>query len=175
MLRAMNRRGDQKLITSIITKIRNMMPEAIIRTTLIAGFPGETNDDFEILKTYVKETKFDRLGVFTYSDEEDTVAYTMDNKIDNETKEIRFNEIMEIQYHVTQELNKKLIGKTFEVLVDHYDDTKRAYACRSYREAPDDVDGYIYLKENVTIGNYYNVEIINIIDYDLIAKLKTQE
>ena len=60
-------------------------------------------------------------------------------------------------------------------LVDHYDDTKRAYACRSYREAPDDVDGYIYLKENVTIGNYYNVEIINIIDYDLIAKLKTQE
>ena len=172
MLKAMNRRGDQELITSIINKIRHMMPDAIVRTTLIVGFPGETIDDFEILKTYIKETKFDRLGVFKYSDEEDTVAYTMDNKIDEDTKESRFNEIMEIQYYVTQELNQKLIGKTFEVLVDHYDNTKRAYACRSFREAPDDVDGYIYLKENVTIGNYYNVEITNIKDYDLIAKLK---
>lgn len=172
MLKAMNRRGDQELITSIVNKIRHMMPDAIVRTTLIVGFPGETIDDFEILKTYIKETKFDRLGVFKYSDEEDTVAYTMDNKIDEDTKESRFNEIMEIQYFVTQELNQKLIGKTFEVLVDHYDNTKRAYACRSFREAPDDVDGYIYLKENVTIGNYYNVEITNIKDYDLIAKLK---
>ena len=94
----------------------------------------------------------------------------MDNKIDEETKEARFNEIMKIQYYVTQELNKAHIGKTFEVLVDHYDNAKQAYACRSYREAPDDVDGYIYLKENVVIGNYYNVKITNISDYDLIAE-----
>ena len=172
MLKAMNRRGDQELITSIINKIRSMMPDAIIRTTLIVGFPGETTEDFEILKEYVRQTKFDRLGVFTYSDEEDTVAYTMDNKIDDEIKDERFNEIMEIQYYVTQELNQKLIGKTFEVLVDHYDNSKRAFACRSFREAPDDVDGYIYLKEDVTIGNYYNVEITSIKDYDLIAKIK---
>ena len=172
MLKAMNRRGDQELITSIINKIRSMMPDAIIRTTLIVGFPGETTEDFEILKEYVRQTKFDRLGVFTYSDEEDTVAYTMDNKIDDEIKDERFNEIMEIQYYVTQELNQKLIGKTFEVLVDHYDNSKRAFACRSFREAPDDVDGYIYLKEDVTIGNYSNVEITSIKDYDLIAKIK---
>lgn len=172
VLKAMNRRGNQELISNVITKIRQMMPEAIIRTTLIVGFPGETNNDFEILKNFVKETKFDRLGVFQYSDEEDTVAYEMDNKIDDETKNIRFNEIMEIQYYVTQELNNKLIGKTYEVLVDHYDNKKRAYACRSYREAPDDVDGYIYLKEDVAIGQYYNVEITNIKDYDLIGKAK---
>ncbi|MBQ8293207.1 MAG: 30S ribosomal protein S12 methylthiotransferase RimO [Bacilli bacterium] len=172
VLQAMNRRGNQELITNVIKKIRHMMPDAIVRTTLIVGFPGETDNDFQILKDFVKETKFDRLGVFKYSDEEDTVAYEMDNKIDDETKDVRFNEIMEIQYYVTQELNNKLIGKTFEVLVDHYDNKKRAYACRSYREAPDDVDGYIYLKEDVTIGQYYNVEIINIKDYDLIGKLK---
>ncbi len=172
ILKAMNRRGDQELISNVINKIRAMMPNAIIRTTLIVGFPGETSDDFEILKEFVEKTKFNRLGVFKYSDEEDTVAYNMDNKIDEDTKESRFNEIMKIQYYVAQELNKNLIGKTFEVLVDHYDNKKRAYACRSYREAPDDVDGYIYLKENVNIGNYYNVEITDILDYDLLAKLK---
>lgn len=172
ILKAMNRRGNQELIANVITKIRTMMPDAIVRTTLIVGFPGETNNDFEILKDFVRKTKFDRLGVFKYSDEEDTVAYAMDNKLDEETKDTRFNEIMEIQYYVIQELNNKLIGKTFEVLVDHYDNKKRAFACRSYREAPDDVDGYIYLKENVTIGNYYNVEITDIFDYDLIAEIK---
>lgn len=172
ILRAMNRRGNQALITNIINKIRTMMPNAIVRTTLIVGFPGETNDDFDILKNFIQETKFDRLGVFKYSDEEDTIAYDMDNKIDEETKESRFNEIMKIQYHVTQELNQQLVGKTFEVLVDHYDNKKRAFACRSYREAPDDVDGYIYLKEDVLIGNYYNVEITSIKDYDLIAIIK---
>ena len=172
MLKAMNRRGSQKLIGQIVNKIRTMMPNAIVRTTLIVGFPGEDENDFEILKSFIQETKFDRLGVFKYSDEEDTVAYEMDNKIDEETKEARFNEIMKIQYYVTQELNKAHIGKTFEVLVDHYDNAKQAYACRSYREAPDDVDGYIYLKENVVIGNYYNVKITNISDYDLIAEIK---
>lgn len=175
MLKAMNRRGNQELITTIINKIRNMMPDAIVRTTLIVGFPGETNEDFEILKSYIKNTKFDRLGIFKYSDEENTIAYTMNNKIDEETKEERFNELMEIQYYITQELNNKLIGKTFEVLADHYDNKKHSYACRSYREAPDDVDGYIYIKEDLSTGIYYKVEITSIKDYDLIAKLKTQE
>lgn len=175
ILKAMNRRGNQALITNVINKIRTMMPNAIIRTTLIVGFPGETDNDFQILKDFVKKTKFDRLGVFKYSDEEDTKAYDMDNKIAEETKEIRFNEIMQIQYLVTQELNKKLIGQTLEVLVDHYDEQKHAYACRSFREAPDDVDGYIYLKEKVLIGKYYTVEITNIKDYDLIAKLKQKK
>ncbi len=171
ILKAMNRRGSQELIRNIIKHIRTLMPKAIIRTTLIVGFPGETNEDFEILKAFVEEIKFDRLGVFTYSDEEDTKAFEMENKVSDDIKQKRFEEIMEIQYNITKNLNHNLIGKTFEVLIDHYDNKKQLYASRSVREAPDDVDGYIYINDYVKIGEYYNIEITNYQDYDLIGKV----
>ena len=169
----MNRRGSQELITSIINNIRSMMSDAIIRTTLIVGFPGEDENDFNILKDYVSKMHFDRLGVFQYSDEENTVAYDFDDKISDDVKLQRFEEIMEIQYQVIENNNKLLLGKTFEALVDHFDSRKQMFALRSYREAPDEVDGYIYVKDSLEIGKYYNIEITDYKSYDLFGKIKS--
>jgi ribosomal protein S12 methylthiotransferase len=173
MLHHMNRRGNQELITNIINNIRSMMSDAIIRTTLIVGFPGEDENDFNILKDYVYKMHFDRLGVFQYSDEENTVAYDFDNKISDDVKLQRFEEIMEIQYQVIEDNNKLLLGKTFEALVDHFDNRKQMFALRSYREAPDEVDGYIYVKDSLEIGKYYNIEITDYKGYDLFGKIKS--
>ena len=173
ILSHMNRRGNQKLITSIINNIRSMMSDAIIRTTLIVGFPGEDENDFDILKEYVSKMHFDRLGVFQYSDEENTVAYDFDDKISDDVKLQRFEEIMEIQYQVIEDNNKLLLGKTFEALVDHFDNRMQMFALRSYREAPDEVDGYIYVKDSLEIGKYYNIEITDYKGYDLFGKIKS--
>ena len=173
MLSHMNRRGSQELITSIINNIRSMMSDAIIRTTLIVGFPGEDENDFNILKDYVSKMHFDRLGVFQYSDEENTVAYDFDDKISDDVKLQRFEEIMEIQYQVIENNNKLLLGKTFEALVDHFDNRMQMFALRSYREAPDEVDGYIYVKDSLEIGKYYNIEITDYKGYDLFGKIKS--
>ena len=173
MLSHMNRRGNQELITSIINNIRSMMSDAIIRTTLIVGFPGEDESDFNILKDYVSKMHFDRLGVFQYSDEENTVAYDFDDKISDDVKLQRFEEIMEIQYKVIEDNNKLLLGKTFEALVDHFDNRMQMFALRSYREAPDEVDGYIYVKDSLEIGKYYDIEITDYKGYDLFGKIKS--
>lgn len=173
MLLHMNRRGNQELITNIINNIRSMIPDAIIRTTLIVGFPGEDENDFNILKDYVSKMHFDRLGVFQYSDEENTVAYDFDDKISDDVKLQRFEEIMKIQYQVIEENNKLLLGKTFEALVDHFDNRMQMFALRSYREAPDEVDGYIYVKDSLEIGKYYNIEITDYKGYDLFGKIKS--
>lgn len=173
MLLHMNRRGNQELITSIINNIRSMMSDAIIRTTLIVGFPGEDENDFNILKDYVSKMHFDRLGVFQYSDEENTVAYDFDDKISDDVKLQRFEEIMKIQYQVIEDNNKLLLGKTFEALVDHFDNRMQMFALRSYREAPDEVDGYIYVKDSLEIGKYYNIEITDYKGYDLFGKIKS--
>ena len=173
MLSHMNRRGNQELITSIINNIRSMMSDAVIRTTLIVGFPGEDENDFNILKEYVSKMHFDRLGVFQYSDEENTVAYDFDDKISDDVKLQRFEEIMEIQYQVIEDNNKLLLGKTFEALVDHFDNRIQMFALRSYREAPDEVDGYIYVKDSLEIGKYYNIEITDYKGYDLFGKIKS--
>lgn len=173
MLSHMNRRGNQELITSIINNIRSMMNDAVIRTTLIVGFPGEDENDFNILKDYVSKMHFDRLGVFQYSDEENTVAYDFDDKISDDVKLQRFEEIMEIQYQIIEDNNKLLLGKTFEALVDHFDNRIQMFALRSYREAPDEVDGYIYVKDSLEIGKYYNIEITDYKGYDLFGKIKS--
>lgn len=173
MLLHMNRRGNQELITNIINNIRSMMSDAVIRTTLIVGFPGEDENDFNILKDYVSKMHFDRLGVFQYSDEENTVAYDFDDKISDDVKLQRFEEIMKIQYQVIEDNNKLLLGKTFEALVDHFDNRMQMFALRSYREAPDEVDGYIYVKDSLEIGKYYNIEITDYKGYDLFGKIKS--
>lgn len=173
MLVAMNRRGDQELIRSLITKIRARIPNAIIRTTLITGFPGETNEDFEILKDFVKEMRFNRLGVFAYSDEEGTKAYEFSPKVDSEFANKRKDEIMLIQQDISKELNKQEVGKVYDVIIDNYDYTKKAYMARNYAYAPDDADGYIYVETNkeLVIGNIYKVTITAYTTYELKAKL----
>lgn len=173
MLVSMNRRGNQELIRTLVNKIRDKIPHATIRTTLITGFPGETNEDYEILKNFVKEIKFNRLGVFSYSDEEGTKAFDFPNKVDEDIANSRKDEIMLIQQQISLELNKKLIGNKYPVIIDNYDFSKKMYMGRNYAYAPDDADGYIYITSNekLEIGNIYDVEITDADAYELKAKL----
>ncbi len=171
LLEKMNRRGTIEDITKLCDKIRNMMPEAILRTTIIVGFPGETDEDFDTLCKHISSLKFERLGAFTYSDEEGTKGYLMNDKIPEDVKEERFVKLMEIQSKIALEYNKSRIGKTYKALVDSYDNKEKAYKVRTYQEAPDDVDGFIFVKDEVIIGTYINIEITDVNGYDLYAKV----
>lgn len=176
MLKLMNRRGSREYITSLINNIRSKIPEAIIRTTLIVGFPGEEQKDFDDLYEFVNEIKFNRLGVFTYSDEEDTKGFDMFPKIDEAIMEDRLNKIMLLQKDISLKLNQQAIGKTYQAIVDRYDDNNNAYIVRNYAYAPDDVDGYIYISidktPSINNGDIINIEIIDVNSYDLFAKIK---
>ena len=173
MLKAMNRRGSKELIKQHINYIRNYIPDAIIRTTLITGFPTEEESDFVELLELVKETKFERLGCFTFSNEEDTASYDMYPKVHSRTAKRRYNSIMKEQEQISLNFNKSLIGKKYNCIIDDYDFDKFAYIGRNYMYAPDDVDGciYIYSPIELEIGSIVNVEIIDASAYDLEAKL----
>ena len=173
MLKAMNRRGSKELIKQHINYIRNYIPDAIIRTTLITGFPTEEESDFVELLELVKETKFERLGCFTFSNEEDTASYDMYPKVHSRTAKRRYNSIMKEQEQISLDFNKSLIGKKYNCIIDDYDFDKFAYIGRNYMYAPDDVDGciYIYSPIELEIGSIVNVEIIDASAYDLEAKL----
>ncbi len=173
LLKAMNRRGSKKDITNLIKKIRNKIPDAIIRTTLIVGFPGETARDFQILKDFVSEMRFEHLGIFTYSDEENTKAFDMYPKVRQSTMENRRDELMQIQLDINTKRLSLLVGKEFEAICDHYDEELSCFALRYYAQALDDVDGYIYVfNNNLTIGEFYNVKIIDVDGYDLIGEIE---
>ena len=173
MLKAMNRRGSNDLIKKHIKYIRDFIPEAIIRTTLITGFPTEEESDFNEMLNLVKETKFERLGCFTFSNEEDTESYDMYPKVNSRTAKRRYNTIMKEQEKISLEFNKSLIGDKYNCIIDDYDFDKFAYIGRNYMYAPDDVDGYIYIYSPIEleIGSIVNVEIIDASAYDLEAKL----
>lgn len=173
MLKAMNRRGSKELIKEHIKYIRDYIPDAIIRTTLITGFPTETEEDYKELYDLVKEVKFERLGCFTFSNEEDTASFDMYPKVNSRTAKRRYNEIMKLQKKISLEFNTSLIGKTYNCIIDDYDFGKFAYVGRNYMYAPDDVDGtiYIYSPVELEIGQIVNVEIVDASSYDLEAKL----
>ena len=171
LLKAMNRRGSKELIESLINKIRANIPDVVIRTTIIVGFPGETKEDFEILKDFIKKMKFERLGAFTYSDEENTKGYTMDHKVTPRTMNKRYNELLEIQKEIALEYNESRIGQTLEVLVEEYDEEILMFKTRSYAEAPDDADGYIYVPGDLQVGDYVKIKITATYDYDLIGEI----
>ena len=171
LLKAMNRRGSKELIESLINRIRANIPDAVIRTTIIVGFPGETKEDFEILKDFIKKMKFERLGAFTYSDEENTKGYTMDHKVTPRTMNKRYNELLEIQKEIALEYNESRIGQTLEVLVEEYDEEILMFKTRSYAEAPDDADGYIYVPGDLQVGDYVKIKITATYDYDLIGEI----
>lgn len=171
LLKAMNRRGSKELIENLINKIRKEIPDAIIRTTVIVGFPGETRKDFEELKDFIQKIKFERLGAFTYSDEEDTKGYEMDKKVTQRTKDKRYNELLEIQNQIALDFNQSRVGKIYEVIVEDYDDEVLMFRTRSYAEAPDDADGYIYVPGDLKPGTYIKVKIIAPYDYDLIGEI----
>lgn len=176
ILESMNRRGTKELIEYLISTIRNEIPDAIIRTTLIVGFPGETKKEFLELSDFVNKIKFEHLGVFTYSDEDDTVGQNMYPKVRQSTMNQRRDSIMSVQLQINTARLKKLIGSTFEAIVDHYDSDINMYALRYYAQALDDVDGYIYVKHHyLEIGNFYNVTITDIDDYDLMGEIKKED
>ncbi len=178
VLRAMNRHGDAALVKSVIQKFKDEIPDICIRTTVIVGFPGETDEDFEELCEYIKEAEFDRLGAFTYSREEDTPAYDFDDQIDEQTKQNRYDIIMREQLHISEAKNEKLIGKKIRVLCEAYDSVAEIYYGRSASDAPD-IDTKVYFKnalgkKRIAPGTFIDVEIEEAVDYDLIGKTVTK-
>ena len=171
VLRAMNRRGSRASLTALAEKIRERVPGVILRTTLIAGFPGETEEDFTELAEFVKEVRFDRLGCFTYSQEEGTPAADLPGQIDEEEKERRAEIIGEMQMDIAEEKAQRYIGQRFRVLVEGFDRYAECWFGRSYMDAPD-VDGRIFFTLGETgkrpvLGQFIEVEIDDCLDGDL--------
>ena len=171
ILKRMNRKGDKQSLIKIIDKIRNRIPDITLRTTLITGFPGETEEDFEELHRFVKEIRFDRLGCFAYSEEEDTPAASFENPVPEQTRQDRMELIMTDQMTIAAEENEKKIGKTAEVLVEGFDDYIKCYFGRSQWDAPE-IDGKVFFTSNepLAIGDYQKVLINDCLEYDLLGE-----
>lgn len=172
ILKRMGRRTDQASIRALIATLREKIPDICIRTTLISGFPGETNEDHETLMRFVSEMKFDRLGVFCYSREEGTPAYDFDDQIDEDTAKERQQEIMLKQQEICYEKSRKLIGKKLSVLVEGALVDEEAYVARTYRDAPD-VDGCLFIQttRELMSGDLLEVNVTGAHEYDLIGEL----
>lgn len=173
VLKRMNRHGDSELIRSVFEKLRREIPDIVLRTTAIVGFPGETDEDFEKLCEFVKEMKFDHFGAFTYSREEDTPAYDFDGQIDEQVKQDRFDIIMREQLEINAEKNERRIGKTVSVLTEDYDEVSQTYFGRSEADAPE-IDGKVYFsakRGSVKPGDFVKVKINEVCDYDLIGEI----
>ena len=176
MLKDMNRHDTKQIIFDRIKKIRELVPDAILRTTCIVGFPGETEEEFEELIDGIKALKFDRLGAFTYSREEGTKSYDFKDQIDEDIKERRLKKLFDVQKDISLKKNKQRLGKTYEVIVEDISEDEEYFVCRSMLEAPD-VDGRIYIKiddesvSKVIVGDYSTVKIIDYNEYDLFAKI----
>jgi len=171
ILKSMKRGASMEKINDLLDTFRKKVPGIAIRTTLIVGYPGETNDDYELLKDWVKKTKFDRLGCFTYSHEENTGAYSLNDDVSQELKNERLNEIMEIQSQISWELNQRKIGKNFKVLIDR----KRGsyYVGRTQYDSPD-VDNEVLISADssfLRVGEFVDVKIIDASDFDLYAEV----
>lgn len=163
MLKSMNRRGDKALILKLINEIKTKIPNAILRTTMIVGFPGETEENFLNLIEFIKENKFDRLGAFSYSPEEGTKGYEMENQIDDSVKESRLEALYLVQDSIMEELNKKHLNTITDALIIDYDMDSYAYIGRNYAFAPDDIDGFIYIysAKELKIGEVVKVRILD--------------
>lgn len=172
ILKRMNRKSDGKKIRDLISKLRNEIPNVILRTTLIVGFPGETEENFEELCTFVKESRFDRLGAFSYSAEDGTPAAKFKNQIDENVKEIRRNKIMEIQQEVSINNLKNKIGNIYECIIENITEDGNYYIGRSYMDVPSE-DGVIYIKFNseYMINEFVNVKIVDSSEYDLFGEI----
>lgn len=174
VLRAMNRHGDSAMIKDAVARVRAAIPDITLRTTLIVGFPGETQEDFDKLCEFVKEAKFDRLGAFTYSREEDTPAYDLPDQIDEQVKQDRYDIIMKEQMHIAAEKNEALVGKKLRVLCEGYDQAAEIYYGRGQGDAPD-IDTKVYFSnpagaKRISAGEFVSVIIEKTVDYDLVGR-----
>lgn len=173
ILKLMGRRSNQNGLIDVIGKLREKMPDICIRTTLIVGFPNESAEEFEDLCEFVENIRFDRLGVFTYSREEGTPAYSMDNQINEEIKQERKDYIMAIQRGVSAARCEEFIGKTLEVIIEgKIEGEDNVYCARSYRDCYE-IDGFVFFEsdEELLAGDFYKVEITSAGDYDLMGVL----
>ncbi len=172
ILKKMNRKTTGDELRALINRLREEIPQIAIRTSLIAGFPGETEEQFETLCNFVKEMKFERLGAFAYSAEEGTKAAKMDGQIADDVKEKRAEILMEIQNKVAEENGKKMTGKTLSVLTEGFDEESCLYYGRSYMDSLD-VDALVYFgaEEEVAPGEFVKVKILDYVDYDLTGEM----
>lgn len=169
VLKNMNRVGDGDDYRALISKMRKAIPDLALRTTFMVGFPGETDEQFENLCKFTEDVKFDKMGCFTFSPEEDTPAYDMQNQIDDDVKVRRQEVLMNKQYSITEELNKQRIGRIYKVIIDTFDGEK--YVGRSYMDSPEIDSGIIFTCDNnLNIGDFVNVEITDYNGYDLIGE-----
>ncbi len=173
VLKAMGRRGRSADIGALLDKLRQTIPGIIIRTTLIVGFPGETEEDFNILSEFVKKYKFDRLGIFMYSKEENTPASKMQQQVPARTKRSRYGRLMKIQRQISAQLNADQLGKVYKVMVEGVAEDGIFYYGRSYAQAPE-IDGLIYFTSSDALVDYQmvNVEILDSGEYDLTGEVK---
>lgn len=172
VLKRMNRRGDKYSLQALISKIRAKIPNVTLRTSLIAGFPGETQEQFEELCEFVKETKFDRLGCFAYSAEEGTKAAEFDGQLDQQTKTDRAEIVMNEQLGIIAEINEKKFGNVCEVLIEGFDDYIKCYYGRSEADAPEiDAKVFFTTPRPLVLGEFVKVKINDCIDYDLLGEL----
>ena len=169
LLKSMNRRGTKQDVLELIQKIRTMFEDATLRTTMIVGFPGETESDFEELVDFIKEVKWDRLGAFTYSKEEDTPSYDYPDEVDETIQNQRLSKLMDIQRKISLEKNQAKIGKVIEVLVEEKEGLNDRYRGRSKADAPDEVDGQVIFTcdQVLELGSFVQVEITDAKEYDL--------
>ncbi|MDD5006160.1 MAG: MiaB/RimO family radical SAM methylthiotransferase [Candidatus Omnitrophica bacterium] len=173
ILKLMNRNTTKSQIMSLIKKIRKRIDNVYLRTSIIAGFPTETEKEFQELINFLKEVKFERLGAFVYSREEDTKAYSFKNQIHSRTKRARFGRIMSVQREIASKLNESLLGKVKEVMIDEKDEAEKdLYLARLEQDAPE-VDGTVYLKSKTKLlpGEFRKVKIIDTLEYDLVGEL----
>ncbi len=172
MLGMMRRKIDKDETIRLINKIRKEVPGIALRTTFLVGHPGETDEDFEELKSFVQEFKFDRMGVFPYSSEDDTYAYKMyEDSIPQDVKDLRAAELMEMQQDISADLNRKLVGRLLKVLVDR--EEADYFVGRTEYDSPE-VDGEVLIKKDdkIKIGNFYNVKINDSTEFDLIGQVE---
>ena len=172
ILKRMGRRTSKQQLIDTITKLRKEIPDIALRTTLITGFPGETQEQHEEVMEFVDEMEFERLGVFTYSPEEDTPAATMPDQIDEEVKEDRQADIMELQQEIVFDQAEDMIGKEVLVMIEGKVADESAYIGRTYGDAPK-VDGYIFVQtgELLMTGDFAKVRVTGALEYDLIGEL----
>lgn len=169
VLKNMNRVGDGNDYKALLDKMRKAIPDLALRTTFMVGFPGETDEQFENLCDFVKDMKFDKMGCFTFSPEEDTPAFDMDNQIDEDVKKRRQEVLMNAQYSITEASNKNRVGNVYKVIIDSFADGK--YIGRSYMDSPEIDSGIIFTSnKKLNIGDFVNVKITDFDGYDLIGE-----
>ncbi|MDY4608658.1 MAG: 30S ribosomal protein S12 methylthiotransferase RimO [Eubacterium sp.] len=170
VLRNMRRVGTGEDYKALIAKMRKEIPDLALRTTLMVGFPGETDEQFENLCAFIKDVKFDRMGCFAFSPEEDTPAYDMDNQLDDDVKNHRQEILMDLQYGISESLNKSRVGKTYKVIVDSVKDN--VCVGRSYMDSPEIDTGITFSSTpDIKIGDFVNVKITDVDGYDLVGEI----